>query len=313
MRQILLLALSLLVAITSWGIAVEPVNSYVVIDHNTGKILTQKNADQKLPVASLTKIATGCVVLDWAKATQTNLGQIIAVPPHAPAMGGANPLNLQNGDQMSLRDGLYASLMSSDNVAAETLAYHVGIDLLRRRGKRGDPMTEFIRELNALAGKLDMNKTKFVNAHGLDHNVRKRPYSTAKDMARLSRYAMDKGDFRFYVSQKSRKVAVSRSGQRRSFGLKNTNSLVGQSRIDGVKTGQTTYSGPCLIVSSTKSNQVTKQADGSSRVQKRRVTAVVLAAQDRFRTGKLLLDWGWREYDGWNRAGRPMNDRNGAL
>ena len=313
MRQILLLALSLLVAITSWGIAVEPVNSYVVIDHYTGKILTQKNGDQKLPVASLTKIATGCVVLDWAKATQTNLGQIMAVPPHAPVVGGANPLNLQNGDEMSLRDGLYASLMSSDNVAAETLAYYVGIDLLRRRGKRGDPMTEFIREMNALAGKLDMNKTKFVNAHGLDRNVRNRPYSTAKDMARLSRYAMDKGDFRFYVSQKFRKVAVSRSGQRRSFGLKNTNSLVGQSRIDGVKTGQTTYSGPCLIVSSTKSNQVTKQADGSSRVQKRRVTAVVLAAQDRFRTGKQLLDWGWREYDGWNRAGSPMNDRNGAL
>jgi D-alanyl-D-alanine carboxypeptidase len=124
---------------------------------------------------------------------------------------------------------------------------------------------------------------------------------------------MDKGDFRFYVSQKSRKVKVSRLGKGRVFGLKNTNKLVGQSRIDGVKTGQTTYSGPCLIVSATKPNQVTKQADGRSRVQKRRVTVVVLAAQDRFRTGKQLLDWGWREYDGWNRAGRPMNDRNGVL
>jgi serine-type D-Ala-D-Ala carboxypeptidase (penicillin-binding protein 5/6) len=313
MRQIILLALSLLVAITTWGIAIEPVNSYVVVEHYTGKILAQKNGEQQLPVASLTKMATGCVVLDWAKATKTNLGQFMAVPPHAPAVGGANPLNLQNGDQMSLRDGLYASLMSSDNVAAESLAYHVGIDLLRRRGKRGDPMAEFIRELNALAGKLRMTKTKFVNAHGLDHNVRKQPYSTSKDMARLARYAMDKGDFRFYVSQKSRKVKVSRLGKGRVFGLKNTNKLVGQSRIDGVKTGQTTYSGPCLIVSATKPNQVTKQADGRSRVQKRRVTVVVLAAQDRFRTGKQLLDWGWREYDGWNRAGRPMNDRNGVL
>lgn len=308
-----ILALSLFALFTAWCGAVEPVNSYVVFDHYTGKILTQKNADQKVPVASLTKVATGCVVLDWAKATRTNLGQFMAVPPHAPAVGGANPLGLQNGDQLSVRDGLYAALMSSDNVAAETLAYHVGIDLLRRRGKRGDPMSEFVRELNALAGKLRMDKTRFANAHGLDHAARRKPYSTARDMGKLSRYAMDKSDFRFYVAQKSRKVSVTRAGQRRSFGLKNTNSLVGQSRIDGVKTGQTTTSGPCLIVSATKSNQVTKLPSGQSRVQKRRVTAVVLAAQDRFRSGKQLLDWGWRERDGWNRAGQPMNDSNGAL
>ena len=307
-----LLLSCLFLLFSAWSHAVEPVNAYVVIDHHTGKILTQKNATQKVPVASLTKVATACVVMDWAKATRTNLGQPMAVPPHAPTVGGANPLGLQNGDQLSIRDGLYAALLSSGNVAAESLAYHVGVDLLRRRGKRGDPMTEFIREMNALAGKLGMRQTRFANAHGLDHNTRRRPYSTAADMARLSRYAMEKSDFRFYVNQRSRKVSITRFGQRRSYGLKNTNKLLGQSRIDGVKTGQTNASGPCLIVSSSKPNVVTKLPDGSSQVQKRRLTAVVLSAQDRFRSGKQLLDWGWREYDGWIRAGRPQ-DRNGSL
>ncbi|MFT4641562.1 MAG: D-alanyl-D-alanine carboxypeptidase (penicillin-binding protein 5/6) [Verrucomicrobiales bacterium] len=302
--------LSLLISVTH---AVEPANAYIVVDHYTGKIFAQKNADQKLPVASLTKVAAGCLVVDWAQATSTNLSQVMAVPPHAPTIGGANPLGLQSGDQLTLRDGLYSALMASDNVTAESLAYHVGNDLLRRRGKGGDPIKEFVREMNALAGKLGMRQTKFANAHGLDHGLRRPPYSTAKDLCRLTKYAMDKGDFRFYVSQKSRKISVSRQGQKRSFGLKNTNQLVGTSRVDGVKTGQTTASGPCLIVSAIRPNRVSKRADGASQVQKLRLNAVVLGAQDRFRSGKQLIDWGWREFDGWNSAGRPMSDRNGSL
>ena len=293
--------------------AVEPANAYIVVDHYSGKIFAQKNADEKLPVASLTKIATACVVVDWAQATGTNLAQLMAVPPQATALGGPNPLKLQSGDQLTLRDGLYSALMASDNVVAESLAYHVGNDLMRRRGKGGDPIGEFVREMNALAGKLGMLKTKFSNAHGLDYGLRKPPYSTAKDLCRLTKYAMDKSDFRFYVSQKSRKISVTRGGQRRSFGLKNTNELVGKSRIDGVKTGQTSSSGPCLIVSATRPNRVFKRADGSSQVQPLRLNAVVLGAQDRFRSGKQLIDWGWRESDGWNAAGRPMSDRNGSL
>ncbi len=302
-----------LIAAGPYAAAVEPVAAYVVTDHYTGKILAQKNATDKLPVASLTKIATACVVLDWAKATQTSLAQPMVVPPQAPALGGANPLQLQPGDQLAIRNGLYAALMSSDNLAAETLGYHVGTDLLRRRGKGGDPMREFVREMNALAGKLGMRHTKFVNAHGLDAGLRRKPYSTAADVARLTRYAMDKSEFRFYVSQKTRKVSVNRYGQNRSFRLSNTNELVGRSSIDGVKTGQTAASGPCVVVSGKKKNLVTKLPNGSSQIQKRRLHVVVLGAQDRFRSADQLLQWGWQEYDGWNRSGRPMSDRNGSL
>ncbi len=311
--RLLVLGYLMLLLLTPVVHGMGPVVSYLVADHHTGKILGKKDAERKLPVASLTKIATGCVVLDWAKATGTNLSQVLTVPPHAVQLGGANPLKLQQGDRLTLRDSLYSTLMASDNVAAEALAYHVGIDLLRRRGKQGDPTKEFVREMNALAGKLRMARTRFLNAHGLDHAMRKRPYSTAADMARLARYAMDKGDFLFYVSQKSRKISLTRFGQKLTFGLKNTNKLIGQKRIDGVKTGQTTAAGPCLILSATRPNRVTKMPDGSSRVQKQRLTVIVLGAQDRFGASKQLLDWGWREYDGWNAAGRPSQDANGSL
>lgn len=290
-----------------------PVASYMVVDHHSGKIFAQKEANRKLPVASLTKVATGCVVLDWASATQTQLTQRLSVPPHAVRLGGANPLKLQVGDQLALRDAIYSALMASDNVAAEALAYHVGIDLLRRRGKQGDPTLEFVREMNALAGKLGMRQTKFVNAHGLDHGLRKPPYSTAADMARLARYAMGRDGFSFYVAQKERTISITRQGKAQKFKIKNTNSLVKKHGIDGVKTGQTTAAGPCVILSAKKSALTTKLPNGQTQVQPRRLTVVVLNAADRFSTGKQLLDWGWREHEGWNAAGRPMQDANGAL
>lgn len=293
--------------------AVEPVVSYMVVDHYSGKILAQKNADQKLPVASLTKIATACVVLDWAQVTKTDLGQRMTVPQSASTLSQATAVGMQPGDVLTLRDGLYAALMASDNVAAESLAMHVGMDMLRRRNKGGNPMTEFLREMRALSGKLNMRSTKYVNAHGLDFGLKKRPYSTASDMCRLSKYAMEKAGFRFYVSQRSRKIKVDRFGNRRTFKLTNTNQLLGKAQIDGVKTGQTQASGPCLAVSSKRSNQVTKFPDGSSQIQKRRVTAVILGAQDRFRTGRSLIDYGWQQYNAWAVAGRPRQDPRGFL
>ncbi len=293
--------------------AVEPVVSYMVVDHYSGKILAHKNADQKLPVASLTKIATACVVLDWAQVTKVDLSQRMTVPQSAAALGGATAVGMQPGDVLTLRDGLYASLMASDNVAAESLAMHVGVDMLRRRNKQGHPMNEFVTELKALSGKLGMRSTEFVNAHGLDFGLKKKPFSTASDLCRMSKYAMEKAGFRFYVSQKSRKISVNRFGNSRSFKLTNTNQLLGKSRIDGVKTGQTQASGPCLVVSSKRPNRVTKFPDGGSQIQKRRVTAVILGAQDRFRTGRELIDYGWKQFDAWDAAGRPRQDLRGFL
>ena len=83
----------------------------------------------KRPIASLTKIATGVIAVDWADATGVDLNQTLAtVPASALAIGGPNPMNLQPGDQLTLRDALYSALLGSDNLAAMTVAAS------RRRG-----------------------------------------------------------------------------------------------------------------------------------------------------------------------------------
>ena len=95
----------------------------------------------------------------------------------------------------------------------------------------------FVAQMNALAKQLKMERTRFVNPHGIDWKVKPLPYSTAEDMARLTRYAMNKPSFRFYVSQKERQISFNRQGQQLSYMLRNTNELLGQNGIDGVKTG----------------------------------------------------------------------------
>jgi len=104
--------------------------SYVIADHTTGYILEAYKAEEKRQIASLTKIAAGKVVLDWAERAGTDLSQQIVIPPQATVdAGGVNPMGLQPNDLISYRDLIYAALMQSDNTAASTLAYYVGAAL----------------------------------------------------------------------------------------------------------------------------------------------------------------------------------------
>ena len=100
--------------------------AFVVADSTTGFILDQYKGDKKLPIGSLTKIATAMVVLDWSEASNTDLGQLATVPDGAAQIAAGQGAGFQPGDRCSLRDLLYAALMQSDNVAALTLADHVG-------------------------------------------------------------------------------------------------------------------------------------------------------------------------------------------
>ena len=104
------------------GAAAQNSEAYLVIDTRTGKVLVGDNFNDKLPVASLTKIATACVVLDWLTATDGDRNAYISVPNSVREIGGANPLNLQPGDRISMRNSLSSMMMASDNRAAEALA-----------------------------------------------------------------------------------------------------------------------------------------------------------------------------------------------
>src|SRR5207244_10347082 len=212
---------------------------------------------------SLTKIATASVVLDWEERKAGNLNQVATIPQEAFAGTQENNIGFQPGDSITLRDLLYAALVQSDNIAAYTLAQHVGSQLGSLMPSEGaskmTPVDAFVARRNALAKQLKMERTRFVNPHGIDYQVRPMPFSTAEDMSRLTRYAMNKASFRFHVSQKERQISFDRGGHRFNYVLRHTNELIWRNGIDGVKTGRTTRAGDCLILSANRPTEVMTQ------------------------------------------------------
>jgi serine-type D-Ala-D-Ala carboxypeptidase (penicillin-binding protein 5/6) len=250
------------------------------------------------------------VVLDWAERHGGNLNQVVSIPPAAFQGITENNIGFQPGDQITLRDLMYAALVQSDNIAAFTLAAHVGSTITSAAPQGGSaklgPVDVFVGQMNALAKQMKMEKTRFVNPHGIDDKVSPMPFSTAQDMARLSRYAMEKAGFRFYVSQRERQISFQRDGKTRSYMLRNTNELVGTRGIDGVKTGQTARAGQCLVLSAMRESEVVHQGQYVS-VYPRHLIIVLLGSANRFGEGAALVSRGWQLYDQWAAAGRVID------
>lgn len=288
------------------------IEAFLVVDAHSRKVLMASNATRRRPVASLTKIATACVVLDWADATRADLSLRARVPESAAGLQ-PNPFGFQPGDLISLRDALCCAMMGSDNIAAETLAWHVGADLMNRTGAGArDPGATFVKQMNALADRLGMADTRFTNSHGLDSG-KPMPYSSAADIARVTLYGLKKPSLTFYTSQAQRRISFQRAGEEQKFLLKNTNELVSRKGIDGVKTGTTSRAGQCLVLSAQRKPEVIRIAEDNHQVFPRRLVAVLLGAHDRFQQGLWLLDQGWSRYDGWAAAGRPVPDPSELL
>jgi D-alanyl-D-alanine carboxypeptidase (penicillin-binding protein 5/6) len=283
-------------------------SAYVISDNTTGFILEGADATKKLQIGSLAKVATAMVVLDWSEARGADLGQLATVPHSAATLANPGGVTFAPGDRCSLRELLYAAMMQSDNQAAETLAEHVGRAL--GSGELA-PVDEFVKQMNALARKLGMERTRFLNAHGLDTLERTLPYSTAEDLAKLTTYAMAHSAFRFYVSQKERKITYESAAGPASYLLRNTNQLVGVNDIDGVKTGTTRRAGQCLIISAAKPPESRQQGDRHI-ITPRRLNVIVLGSEDRFNEASNLLARGWRLYEAWSAAGRPTRGWKGG-
>src|ERR1051325_2183078 len=139
----------------SLGQSASARTAYVIIDAQTGWILEQAEARDKRQVGSLTKVATAMVVLDWSEKRSGDLNQVATIPPEAFVGTGENLIGFQPGDQITLRDLLYAALVQSDNVAAYTLANEVGtaVQSVVPPGK-GGPVATFVGQMNFLAKSL---------------------------------------------------------------------------------------------------------------------------------------------------------------
>lgn len=283
--------------------------SSIIVDNQTGRILQDSGANRKVPIASLTKLALAMVTLDWSELKEGNLDERATVPEVAiTSTGGINPLGLQAGDTLTLRDLLYACLLASDNVAAVTLANHLGQRVPNPTGL--DPVGNAVSEMNALARGLGMRHTLYLSPHGLDAAEGSvQPYSSAADQARLTRYAYSKSGLSFYVSQTTREIHVQRGASNLSVELHNTNTLLHRDHIDGVKTGRTSRAGDCIILSSERAPEVMRKGD-TVFTTPRRIIVVLLGGTNRETEGLALIQQGWALYDDWAAKGRPVKTSN---
>lgn len=280
--------------------------AFLVADDKSGHILLQSRANDKLPIASLTKIASAVVALDWARLNNHPLDTTVSIPGSVIAAYQDNPIGFQEGDEISLRDLLYAMLLQSDAIATDTLAAFVGRELPAVQGEEKVKTTtsvRFVAQMNALARKLKMVNTRFLNPVGLDGT--ERPYSTAADLARLSRYALAKADFRFFVAQKERRITLKRAGANVDYLLRTTNEMLGVKNVDGGKTGQTARAGGCLMVTSERP-AIVWQEGATSYKTTRRLIIIILGSPDRFGEASQLIDAAVPIYDKWLAAGHPM-------
>lgn len=247
-----LLLVSVFILNTSNAYAAEPTilcKSAVLIDASTGTILSQKNADQKMYPASLTKIMTAILVIEMG-----NMSDVIKVDDDTPYEISGSHIALEAGEIMTMKDMLYALMLPSANDAALALAKHYG-----------KSEKEFVKLMNDKAKELGAYNTHFANPHGLHDDNH---YTTAADLALITRYAMKNETFRKIVQTERYEIPpTNKKNETRYF--TNLNKLIynsGSNQIyvdgayispkyeyaTGVKTGYTPEAGNTLVASAEK-------------------------------------------------------------
>lgn len=216
-------------------------DSWVLADGESGRIIVSQNAKKRSQIASLTKVMTAVVVLEYlaSKAEAEDSQSILVVSKSASIVVGTSAL-LEVGDRVSIANLLFGLLLPSGNDAAVALAEYVGRQLGSNDGRT--PVQRFVARMNRTAETLGLYDTIFDDVHGMGEN-----YSTPSDLATLSRHAMLNPTFRRVVNTKVKRVTISSNrGGERVVNWRNTNELLGD--FDGVKTGHTNKAGGCLIL-----------------------------------------------------------------
>lgn len=202
----------------------------MLVEPATGDIVYQRNANQRRPIASTTKLMTALVALK-----RLSLDDVLAQVPYA-AAGAESLVGLRAGERMSVRDYLRGLLLASGNDAAQTLAVRTG-------GSRA----AFVKLMNAQAAALGLKNTHFETPVGLDTPGN---YSTASDLAKL---ALVLRTYAFFRETTDRPDATLRVRGGRTIRVVNRNTLVQRIPfVNGVKTGHTNQAGYCLVGSATR-------------------------------------------------------------
>ncbi|EKF65141.1 D-alanyl-D-alanine carboxypeptidase dacC [Serratia plymuthica A30] len=246
--------------------------AFVLMDYNSGKILTEGNADTRLDPASLTKIMSSYVIGQAIKAGKIKPEDMVTVGKDAwatgnPALRGSSLMFIKPGDQVPVMELNKGIVIQSGNDASIALADYVA-----------GSQDSFVGLMNNYAKSLGLQNTHFLTVHGLDAEGQ---YSTARDMALLSQ-ALIRDVPDEYALHKEKEFTFNKIRQ------VNRNRLLWSSNlnVDGIKTGYTGGAGHNLVASAT---------DGPMRL----ISVVLGAPSDRIRfsESEKLLTWGFRFYE----------------
>ncbi|MBI5167305.1 MAG: D-alanyl-D-alanine carboxypeptidase [candidate division NC10 bacterium] len=239
-------------------------SSAILMDKETGQVLYEKDARERRPPASTTKILTALLVLERGK-----LGDRVRVSAKAASIGGLS-LGLKKGQRILLKDLVTGMLLKSANDAALAAAEHVA-----------GSEEAFVDMMNARVRAWGLKDTYFVNSHGL-HNPDH--YSTAYDLAVIARRALENPAFSRLVRSREATVAIGTRRRGRVRVLKNYNRLLnGFEGADGIKTGYTKEAGRTLVASASRGG--------------RQLIAVLLNDPSRWMDAAALLEYGFELLD----------------
>lgn len=276
-RAVVCWLLTAIFAIMPFGVAVAaqpatelPFNiqakAALLMDYETGTVLYEKNAHQKLPVASITKIMTLLLAMEAIEEGRLKLDDPVHVSPYAASMGGSTVF-LEAGETFPVSTILESIIVASANDGSVALAEKIyGSHEL------------FVQKMNERAQQLGMKNTNFVNCTGLPAENH---YTTAYDVALMSRELLKHP---LFFKWSTIWLDYMRDGKTM---LVNTNRLIRfYEGCDGIKTGYTQEAGHCISATAKRGNL--------------RLIAVILGAptsQIRFNEARKLLDYGFANYE----------------
>jgi D-alanyl-D-alanine carboxypeptidase (penicillin-binding protein 5/6) len=264
--------LAMLYSASSWA-APKPIpdppalsaSSYFLVDFDSGRVLAEKNPDDHVEPASITKLMTAYLVDKAIAAGDITLDEMVTISEKAWRMKGSK-MFVEVGKLVSVEDLLKGLIIQSGNDASVALAEHIA-----------GSESAFAGYMNHQAELLGMTNSNFVNATGWPHEDH---YSSARDIATLTRAIIRE----FPLSYQYYKEREYTFNEIRQF---NRNRLLWRDEtVDGVKTGHTEAAGYCLVAS-------------AQRDEMRLVSVVLGTDSDKARTksSQALLNYGFRFYE----------------